>query len=182
MADRKVRRLEAEALLDYALRALAGRAHSRSELREKLRRRAERSEDVDAVLLRLKEYGYLDDRRFAAEYASRRLDSQGFGRARVLRDLQQKKITRGVAEQAVREAFRDTNETELAENFLRRKFRNVLLRDFLAEPRNLASAFRKLRLAGFSSGTVLHVLKNYAREPELLDSLETPEEPEEPAS
>lgn len=178
MAERKARRLEAEALLDYALRALAGRAHSRNELREKLRRRAERSVDVDAVLVRLNEYGYLDDRRFAVEYASRRLDSQGLGQARVLRDLQQRKVARGIAEQAVREAFRETNEAELAENFLKRKFRNAPLREYLAEPRNLASAFRKLRLAGFSAGTVLHLLKNYAREPELLDSLETPEEPE----
>ncbi len=179
MTERKPRLLAAEALWDYALRALGGRAHSRSELREKLRRRAERAADVDTVLSRLREYGYLDDRRFAAEYASRRLESQGFGQGRVLRDLQQKKVARGVAEQAVREAFSDTNEAELAEKFLRRKFRKVELYEYLAEPRNLASAFRRLRIAGFSSGTTLRILKGYAQEPELLESLEASEEPGE---
>lgn len=177
MAERKTRLLDSKALWEYALRALGSRAHSRSELREKLRRRAERPGDVEAVLSRLRENGYLDDRRFAADYASRRLESQGFGKARVLRDLQQRKVARTVAEQAVRETFRDVDETELAEKFLHRKFRNVNLAEALADPRGLASAYRKLRLAGFSSGAVLRVLKRYAREPDFLDFLETPEEP-----
>lgn len=182
MAERKARLLDANALWDYALRALGGRAHSRGELRGKLRRRAERSGDVEAVLSRLKENGHLDDRRFAANYASRRLDSQGFGQARVLRDLQQRNVARNVAEQAVRETFRDVDEAELAQKFLHRKFRNVNLPEVLADPRHLASAYRKLRLAGFSSGVVLRILKSYAREPELLDSLETTEEPAEPCT
>ena len=173
MAERKSRRLDQSALWDYALRALAGRAHSIAELREKLRGRAERAADADTVLARLKEYGYLDDRKFAANYAAVRLERQGFGRARVLRDLQQRKVARQVAETAVRETFRETNEAELVEEFLRRKYRRETLREFLAEPRNLASAYRRLRVAGFSSGAVLSVLKRHAREAELLESLET---------
>jgi regulatory protein len=177
MAERRVRRLDADALWEYALRALAGRAHSISDLREKLRRRAERSADVEAVLSRLKRYGYLDDRQFAANYAASRLQGQGFGKSRVLRDLRQKKVARAVAEQAVLEAYRGTDEVLLVEKFLRRKYRKVELGEFLAAPRNLASAYRKLRMAGFSGGAAISVLKRYAREPELLDSLETPEEP-----
>ena len=40
MEERKVRRLDSGALWTYALKVLAGRAHSTGELREKLRRRA----------------------------------------------------------------------------------------------------------------------------------------------
>jgi regulatory protein len=175
MVERRPRRLGAEALWQYALRALSGRAHSTSELREKLRRRAERAEDVDPVVSRLKQYGYLNDRQFAAGYASARLENRGFGKSRVLRDLRLRRVAPKVAEQAVREAYRDTDEVLLVENFLLRKYRKMSLGSFLAEPKNLASAYRKLRLAGFTSGNVLRVLKRYAKEPEQLDSLETPD-------
>ena len=46
MKDRKRAPLDAAALWEYALRVLAGRAHSSGELREKLRGRAERAADV----------------------------------------------------------------------------------------------------------------------------------------
>jgi len=50
MEERKIRRLDGGALWTYAVKVLAGRAHSTGELREKLRRRAERAADVDEVL------------------------------------------------------------------------------------------------------------------------------------
>lgn len=168
MRERKPRQLDAEALWHYALRVVSGRAQSISEIREKLRRRAERAEDVPAILARLKEYGYLDDRRFAETFASARLENQGFGQARVLRDLRARRVAPKLAEQAVQQAFQETDEVTLIESFLARKYRKVGLRDFLAEPKNLAAAYRKLRLAGFSSGNTLRVLKRYAEEAEAL--------------
>jgi regulatory protein len=176
MAQQKLRRLDAEALWAYALRALSSRAHSISELRDKLRRRAEREADVEDVLSRLKRYGYLDDRRLAESYTASRLENEGLGRLRVLRDLRRKRVAPAVAEQAVREAYRETDEIRLIEGFLERKYRKIPLKAYLAEPRHLASAYRRLRLAGFSSGTVIQVLKRYAEEAETLESLEPPEE------
>ena len=172
MAQRKPRRLEVEALWEYALRALSGRAHSNSELREKLRGRAQREEDVGEVLSRLKRYGYLDDRRLAESYAASRLANEGFGRWRVLRDLRRKRVAPAVAENAVREAYRETDETQLIEAFLERKYRKIALPVYLAEPRHLAAAYRKLRLAGFSSGNTVKVLKRYAEQAGELESLE----------
>ena len=81
MNDRKPRPLDAESLWSYALKVLAGRAHSTGELREKLRRRAERISDIDDVIARLKENGYLDDRRFAEGFATARLSNDRLGRA-----------------------------------------------------------------------------------------------------
>jgi regulatory protein len=176
MAQRRPRRLGAEALWEYALRALSGRAHSISELRDKLRRRAEREEDIEGVLSRLKRYGYLDDRRFAESYAGSRLDNEGFGRWRVLRDLRRKRVAPAVAEEAVGKAYRETDEVRLIEGFLERKYRKIPLKAYLAEPRHLASAYRKLRLAGFGSGNVIRVLKQYADAAEKLESLESQEE------
>jgi regulatory protein len=165
MAERVPRRLAAEALWGYALRVLGGRACSIGELREKLLRRAERAEDVPGLLARLKEYGYLNDQRFAESYSTARLENQGLGKARVLADLRKRRVAPAVAEKAVREAYRDADETTLIEEYLRRKYRNTELAARLAEPKHLAAAYRRLRMAGFSSGNSLRVLKRLAKEP-----------------
>jgi regulatory protein len=172
MNERTPRRLDREALWQYALRALAARAHSAGDLRQKLERRAERAGDVAGILVRLKDCGYLDDKRYAEAVASWRLDSQGLGKARTLSDLRKKRVAPAVAEKAVAKVYSETDEVALVEAFLRRKYRSVALGVFLAEPKNLASAYRRLRVAGFSSGNSLRVLKRFAREPELLDGLE----------
>lgn len=167
------RRLGAEALWDYALRTIGARAHSAAELREKLRRRAERPEDAAAVLARLKEHGYLNDRRFAEAFAVARRDNQGFGRLRVLRDLRQRRVAPEVAERAVREAYRDTDEPELIANFLSRKYRNVALAEWLTDPKNLAAAYRRLRGAGFTAANILAVLRRYLHESHQVEALES---------
>lgn len=177
MAKSKTKLLDPESLLNYALRLLGGRAYSMGELREKMRPRAERPESVDAVLGKLKEAGYVDDMKFAENYAAARLENQGFGKMRVLRDLRQRRVAPKLAEQVTEKTFQTTDETELIEAFLKRKFRGKQLGPFLKDPKNLAAAYRRLRYAGFSSGGSIRVLKRYANRAEELEGLET-EEPE----
>jgi regulatory protein len=179
MAKRPPQPLDREKLLNVALRALGGRAHSSGELREKLRRRAQSDEDVDAVLAKLKESGYLNDRRFAEAYAAARLQNQGLGKMRVLRDLRQRRVAPKLAEQVTEQTYQQTNEADLIEEFLRRKYRGKQLGTFLSEEKNLAGAFRRLRYAGFSAGQSIRVLKRFAAQPEVLDALDS-EEPDEP--
>ena len=121
MAKKPPQPLEREKLLNVALRALGGRAHSSGELRDKLRRRAQNDEDVDAVLAKLKEAGYLDDRRFAENYAAARLQNQGLGKMRVLRDLRQRRVAPKLAEQVTEQTYQETKEADLIEEFLHRK-------------------------------------------------------------
>lgn len=161
--------------MNYALRSLGARALSSGELRQKLGLRAEHAADVDAVLGKLKEAGYLDDRRYAESFASARLENEGLGRARILRDLRQRRVAPALAEQAVKRAFRETDEIELIEAYLRRKLRGKDLGSWLADDKNLASAYRRLRYAGFSGGNSIRVLKRYA---ERAGELEEGPEPE----
>jgi regulatory protein len=172
MTKRKPKLFQNEELLNYAVRALGGRAQSTGELREKLRRRAERAEDVDAVLAKLKELGYLDDKRFAESYAAARLENQGLGKMRVLRDLRQRRIAPQLAEQVAEKTYQETDETKLIEDFLKRKYRGKKLGEFLGEEKNLAGAYRRLRYAGFSAGASIRVLKRYAKQAEELEGLE----------
>jgi regulatory protein len=168
--------LDEAALMEYAGRLLGGRAHTTGEMREKLRRRAARAGDVDTVLANLRRLGYLDDRRFAGNFATARLENEGLGRARVLRDLRQRRVAPSLAEEAVARTYQDQDEVALIEAFLARKFRGRNLTALLSEEKHLASAWRRLRYAGFSSGNSLRVLKRYAADEASLDALES--EPE----
>ena len=174
-AKRPSQPLDRDKLLNVALRALGNRAHSSGELKEKLSRRAQTPEDVDAVLAKLKEAGYLNDRRFAENYASARLQNQGLGKMRVLRDLRQRRVAPKLAEQVTEQTYEQTDEANLIEEFLRRKYRGKQLNIFLSEDKNLAGAFRRLRYAGFSAGQSIRVLKRFANQPEVLDALESEE-------
>ncbi|HLH01982.1 MAG TPA: regulatory protein RecX [Bryobacteraceae bacterium] len=154
-------KLDAEALWNYALTVLAGRAHSTAELRRKLVRKAEVLSDVNATLARLREYGMLDDRKFSEAFASARLENQGHGKMRVLRDLRAKQVAPGVAQKAVEASFAQTDERALAEKYLERKYRGKNLAELLKEEKHFAAAFRRLRTAGFSAGTTFAVLKSH---------------------
>jgi regulatory protein len=153
---------------------LAARAQSLSELRTRLRRKAARAEDVEDVIAYLKESGYVDDKRFAGAFAEWRKENQGLGKARVVRDLMARRVAPAVAQAAVEAAYKNADETQLIEDFLARKYRGKDLRTLLTEPKHLASAYRKLRTAGFSSGASIRILKRYAAQAEQLE--DAPEE------
>jgi regulatory protein len=165
-ARRKPEKLDENGLWTYALRALGQRAHSAGELKQKLARRAESPAALRATLAKLREYGFTDDAKFAEAFAAARLENRGFGRSRVLSELRSRRIAPGIAEQAVDKAFRGTDERRLAREFLARKYRGKDLRDFLADEKNLAGAYRRLRMAGFGSSSVLSVLKQYSSKAE----------------
>jgi regulatory protein len=180
MKERRSRLLDAAGLWDYALKSLGGRAQSTGELREKLRRRAERAEDIDEVLSRLKESGYLDDRRYAEGYAANRLAGDKFGRTRVMHDLRQHRVAPALAERTVEKVYEGVDEVALIEEWIRRKYRTAPREGLFADEKDLGAAYRRLLRAGFGTGEILKALKRFAKDPDLLDGFEPPaEEPEE---
>lgn len=164
--------LDLEGLMAYAARTLASRAQSSGELRQKLNRRAARREDVDEVLRRLKDAGYVNDKRFAELFATWRRENDGFGKTRVLRDLMSRRVAPALAIQTAEAAYREVDEVAMIEKFLERKYRGKDLGALLAEEKHLASAYRKLRGAGFSTGNSVRVLKRFAAEAERLEDIE----------
>lgn len=156
----------------FSAQALSARALSVSELKDKLKRRAADPSDVDGVLAQLKESGYLNDQRFAESYASWRRDDGGFGKTRVFRDLMARRVAPATAKQAAEAAFEKADEVAMIEHFLARKYRGIDLGGLLKEPKHLASAYRKLRTSGFSTGNSIKVLKRFAEQAELLEETE----------
>jgi regulatory protein len=175
---RKPKKLDSEGLWQYALRALGQRAQSASELKFKLSQRAVSSADVNATMQKLREYGLTDDRKFSESFAASRLQNQGFGKFRVLKELRSRRVAADLATKAVEKTFADTAEEQLIERFLEKKYRGKDLSTFLQEEKNLAGAYRRLRTAGFSSTTSLSVLKRYARQIETLPDLPAEDETE----
>lgn len=176
MAEGRTRLLDEQALLAYAVKLLAGRAHSTGELREKLRHRAEQVTAVDAILARLKDNGYLDDRKFAESFASARLVNDKLGKTRVVRDLRRRRVAPSLAERTVGKVYQDVNEESLIEEWVRRKYRLAPREGLFQEDKDLAGAYRRLLRAGFRPGEILRVLKRFARNPDLLEALATPDD------
>lgn len=154
------------------MRLLAARGYSVSELRLRLRRRAAATNQADTLLAKFIESGLVNDERFAEVYARARLENQGQGRLRVLADLKRRGVPAQTAAVAVEHVFGDTEEAELIERFLRRKLRGVSLREHLQEPRNLASAYRRLRRAGFSGAGSIRMLQRFSEQADELESME----------
>jgi regulatory protein len=131
---------------------------------------------VDAVLARLKENGYLDDRRFAESFATSRLTGDKFGSSRVVRDLRQRRVAPATAETTVKKVYDGVDENTLIEEWIRRKYRTAPREGLFAEEKDLASAYRRLVRAGFRTGEIVKALKRFAKDPDLLDNFEPPSE------
>ncbi len=171
------RKLDASELRQYALRLLAGRSLSTGELRAKLATRALEASEIDPIIEYLRELKYLDDTRFAQHYTRLRLEGDGHGSARVLRDLRKRKVSAPLAEQTVSAAFSNVDETTMIEQYLARRFKNTDLPTYLSEDKHLAAAYRKLRHAGFGSSNTIRVLRRYSlRADEIDETDETPAE------
>lgn len=168
----KPRQLSTEQeLYASALRALMRRAHSIHQMRDYLDARAENKDVVSTVIARLRERNYLDDARYAAEFARQHAQFRKQGRFRIARELR----TRGVPDRdidaALDSVFAENDEAASVRTRLKRKLAHV--RGPL-DRRKLASIYGSLLRAGFSSDVIRAELKQAARGdvPELPDSMD----------
>jgi regulatory protein len=169
---KRPRQLSADELFAYSVKKLGGRAASVGELRSSLLARALEPSDVEGVLTRLKEYGYLNDARFAESFASARLENEGLGQSRVLRDLRKRRVAPDLAQRTVSSVYADKDEPALIEQYVRRRYRSADREGLFQTDKELNSAYGRLLRAGFSPGNSIRVLKRFAANTSLLDELE----------
>lgn len=113
-----------EQTFQRAAKLLAGKPRSIAELRERLLERPSTTRDVvETVIDRLREYGYLDDDRFALGYAQWKVKQRPIGRRRLERDLTMKKVERTVADAALDQVFEETPEEELIDRAIEKRTR-----------------------------------------------------------
>lgn len=171
--SRVPRKLSAEPLYEYALRALARRSHTKAELEAKLAIRCADERDVSAVMERLAAHGYLDDERVAESHATFRREYALLGRNRVLQELRRRGVSEGTAEDSVAEAYRESDETELAREFLRRKLGSRFESNRISDRKELGRLFRALARAGFGGSAITAALAHVTGDSEWLEGLES---------
>ena len=170
----KPRQLETETeLYDAALRALLRRAHSVHEMKKKLERRSDNKLLVQLVMARLKENGLIDDARYAKQFARQRTENRKQGKFRVARDLRARGVPGRHIEAALEEAAKETDERAVVRQRIERKLRSY--RGEIDE-KKMASIYRSLLRAGFSTDVIRRELHSLTREelPEIEDSSEAP--------
>ena len=109
---------------ERAVKLLAAKSRSVAELRERLlQRRGTSKAVVETVIARLREYGYLDDERYAFTYASSKVKQRPVGRRRLERDLKFKKIENEVATEALELVYSETPEEQLIDRAIEKRIR-----------------------------------------------------------
>ena len=158
-------------LFDYAVKALGRHMRTEAELRRLMARRVEPGDRgeaiIAAVLKRLREYGYLDDAAFAETYARLRQENQKLGARRVRQDLQQKGVRPDLIAETIDARYGETNEEALARAHLERKR--------IGKPQNekeTARVMRRLVAAGFSTGVIYKILRQWDVPDEALSALD----------
>jgi regulatory protein len=120
---------------ERAVKLLAAKPRSIAELREHLLRgKATNQEVVEEVIARLREYGYLNDERFAFSYASYKVKQRPIGRRRLERDLKFKKIDNAIANEALELVYAETPEEQLIDQAIAKRIR------IRGKPKNRAEA------------------------------------------
>lgn len=113
-----------EQTFQRAAKLLAAKPRSIAELRERLLEHPSTTKEiVEIVIARLREYGYLDDDRFAMGYAQWKVKQRPIGRRRLERDLTMKKVERVVAEAALDQVFEETPEEQLIDSAIEKRIR-----------------------------------------------------------
>ena len=158
-------------LYNYGVYSLGRQMRTEADLRRLMQRRVEPGERgeaaIAAVLARLREHGYLDDAAFAETYARLRQQNEKLGVRRVRQDLQQKGVDTKLIADTLEARYGETNEEALAREHLERKR--------IRKPENekeTARVMRRLVAAGFSTGVIYKILRQWDVPDEALAALD----------
>ena len=146
--------------LERAFRMLARRPHSEREIRRALREKGAAAGDVDRVLERLRELGYVDDAAFARGWAKSRAGGRLWGDCRIAAGLREKGIPEELIRSTLSELREEMDEGEALRRCLEKQLRG---RDPAAldrkEQRRLAQS---LSGRGFPPDLIVRALKTAA--------------------
>lgn len=151
---------------ETAYRFLSYRDRSSHEIVSKLGEKGFSKEIVSEVVAFLTEAGYLNDARFARQWARSRMETRRLGPVRLKGELQKKGIAPEEIMAVLGALSEETELPLLAEEALLRKFKGSAS---LQEPKVRQRAFDFLRRKGFNTDTILKVFKRAASEQPDLD-------------
>ena len=146
-----------EKTLARAFNLLSAKPRSIAELKTRLLEKAWAEEEiVTRVIARLQELGYLNDEKFAEQYANSRLAAKPLGRSRLRRDLQRKKISPTVINQALEDVYTEHDEGALVDQAIAKRTR---LRGKPTTPAESKKLFDYLLRLGFGYDIVIRKVR-----------------------
>jgi regulatory protein len=143
--------------LTAALRLLARRPYSVAELRRALERKYPQTGKVPEAIARLRELGYLDDRKFAEQYAYSLAQNRGFGPNRLRRELKAKLVDYKEIEPALERVYQETPARSLLEQALAKKLRTLRLPLTHARFHSLCHSLLRL---GFNADDIIRAVRS----------------------
>ena len=103
-----MRRTEAERAIDLAYKAVARRDLTVAELRARLERKHVSPEAIDEAVAELEDTGFLDDARYARQFAEDKRELEHWGTDRIATDLRRRGIASHLIDAAVSTRDRDS--------------------------------------------------------------------------
>jgi regulatory protein len=171
------RKLETEQeIYNSAIRALMRRAHTVHQMRSYLARRADDEDLVSRVIARLREHAYLDDARYASEFARQHAQVRRQGRFRITRELRTRGVPDRHIEMALDAAFAEGDESALVRTRLARLLARIR---GPVDQRKTASVYRSLLRAGFPGDLIRTELRTALQQAnDSVDAADLPPLPE----
>jgi regulatory protein len=145
-----------ENALQRGLRFLGYRPRSEAEVLSDLVRRGYSTAVAEATLEKLRSLNYLNDERFARNWARSRFETRGYGPKRIEQELKTKGISQELIRVVIGETLSQDDEAEKAKLVLEKKFKHKKFDDVKTARR--AAAFLQRR--GYSSKVIVDLLKH----------------------
>ena len=147
--------MDGEAYLS-ALRMLALRELSESQIRQRLAKRGYDEDAIETAVARLKTEKSIDDARVAGALARTETSLRKRGRLRVRRRIEAAGIASSIAQRAVDDTFADIDSDALMAAALEKRLRG---RTAIADNREFQRLYRFLSGQGFESDRILTLLR-----------------------
>jgi len=135
---------------------LTRRPYSIGEMRQALEKKCPQIGQVSAAIARLRELGYLDDRKFAEQYAYSLVHNRTFGPHRLRRELKAKLVNYQEIESAVQRVYQENPAQALLDQALAKKLRTLRLPLTRARFHSLCQSLLRL---GFNAGDIIKAVR-----------------------
>jgi regulatory protein len=138
-----------------ALKLLAGRELSESQVRQRLARKGFEPEAIEEAIARLKDERAIDDARVAEAIARSETSTKRRGKLRVRLQIERAGVASATARKVVDDVFAELDSDALLETALTRR---MLGRDFIEDDREFQRLYRYLLNQGFDAERVVKAL------------------------
>lgn len=118
-------KIEFEKAYGYAIYLLSLKLRTEGELREKLKVKSKKLDNVEKVIKKLKENHYLDDQKYAEVYLENLKAYKNFGFYGIKKKLIEKRLPMEIIDQVLRDALTIADELAVAKKFMKKEKFNI---------------------------------------------------------